>query len=53
MRTCESCRFWLRATWANPNFGRCRRYPPTSDLWVETGKNDWCGEHQPKDEEEK
>ena len=58
--TCQTCRFWARDNLQ----GQCRRYPPKVVLWTHpdlpgaqydqlipwTGKDDFCGEHRPKEQ---
>lgn len=49
--TCDTCRFFQKATWTSP-FGKgalpgmCRRFPATE---AKIG-SDWCGEHAPRAE---
>ena len=66
MATCETCRFWkfgyvqpdADVTKAG-NFGACKRHSPLvtgglhtpmSTIWPSVHKDDWCGEHQPKEQ---
>jgi len=48
---CETCRFWAgRISGRIYTPGACRRYPPAAtDL--QTSPSNWCGEWQPKPEE--
>lgn len=59
---CENCRFWEHYRHRMGQFrGMCRRFPPTPIytkrppvpmLFPETQKDDWCGEFQPRKENE-
>lgn len=64
MNRCSSCRFWERATGGEYAFmmaphqlesGPCRINPPVmvqggQAIWPRTHKDDWCGKHEPKGE---
>jgi hypothetical protein len=64
---CETCRCW-RASAQGAIRGLCRRYPPMPAVlppdsdgddshayshWAETAVVNWCGEWQPKPEEDR
>ena len=59
--TCETCRFYKEIKGWNGGICRCRSPIPTfvfdgSTAHYETyfptiGPNDWCGEHQPKEQD--
>lgn len=67
-RTCESCRFWergnatiTRGKWKDYAAGNCKRnapiatgglHGPEQTLWPQTSVNDWCGEYQPKEQDQ-
>lgn len=52
---CETCRWWDSDTYSVK--GRCHRYPPTPESHMvgqrrpSTVPHDWCGEHQPKEQQ--
>lgn len=49
---CSNCRFWDPNSADVRGEGLCRRYAPSGGKWWhETADDDWCGEHEPKDEE--
>ncbi len=61
MSKCTTCRFWhfeVVAPELEP-IQECRRYPPRWGIygshmkseWPTAERFDWCGEHQPKDED--
>lgn len=60
--TCESCKWWADGyrenggTWIDADgWGDCRRRAPTHNPscdytdFPRSHRNDWCGEHQPKE----
>lgn len=62
MRTCETCRWWMKyPKTADEAYGACRKYAPqphtemrgTNDWsrarWPTTYHDAWCGEHTPKE----
>ena len=65
MESCDNCRFWFRTGTPDHGHGWCRRHAPTalinpdlSDHWPEacwpaTAPKDWCGDYQPKPQEER
>ncbi len=54
-QTCETCQWWgiVRGHLKRPDrvrrCGQCRLRAPFGD-WPITEPDDWCGEHQPRDE---
>ena len=46
--TCQTCRFWRLERPKSVPDGYCYRYPQT---YRKHGEDDWCGEHQPKEEQ--
>jgi hypothetical protein len=51
---CKDCRFWERFAGAggNPlNVGSCHVGPPVSHDWPQKDADDWCGQHQPINDE--
>lgn len=65
-RVCETCRFWKKNDdRINATAGQCHRYPPpcfwdVSEheaysllLFPGTPKDEWCGEWQPADADQK
>jgi hypothetical protein len=53
---CSSCRFW-ESPWEKAEIGLCRRYAPRPSRrdgvgcgadWPMTSEDDFCGEHEPK-----
>ena len=59
-KTCETCRFWNRdhySTQSQKGLGVCMRFPPTVlatasyGLWPTLHDANWCGEHQPREQE--
>ena len=57
MATCETCRWAIQCVETDPTL-QCRRnsplvtgglFSPTQTVWPWVAANDWCGEHQPKE----
>jgi len=58
--TCSTCRFRYGRVDEWSGTSSCRRYPPTnvdhprggkSPVWPQVQGYDWCGEHQPAQQE--
>lgn len=59
--TCETCRYW-RTVHREAEAGQCRRRPPAlvkfegadpETSWPRTDVDDWCGDHEPKPQEDR
>ena len=52
---CENCSYWKRDKVYNSvescNDGDCCRFPPLTGKFSKTKFNQWCGEHDDKDDD--
>jgi hypothetical protein len=50
--TCGSCYFWQRVLHYSNDLNKlafeCHRYAPRREGFPQTSREDWCGDHQPK-----
>ena len=45
---CTTCRYWDRDDFGEARYP-CRRFPKTGPDWPYVHREDWCGEHRPRD----